>query len=360
MAKALDLAGRGRWNTAPNPRVGCILVKDGHEIASGWHAQVGGAHAEAAALAEAGHTAVTEGATAYVTLEPCNHHGRTPPCTEALIAAGISRVVVGMRDPDPRVSGSGLMRLQQAGLEVELMEEHTEGRWLNRRFLSSLERQRPWIVLKCAVSADGFADPPRALGQRGSLPITRPALRALTHAWRAEEEAILVGAGTVVIDDPALDVREAEGPSPAPIVIDPQGRTPRESKAYLHPRAAVVGGPEGLADHVTRIPSDMHPPIEAAIRHAHDAGFRSVLVEGGPATLGHFLQAGLWDEARWCTSPRPTSGGLIAPPFPGPDAAVLRGEHAFGEDHIRYAVHHESVAWVGMAPPPTLHLPLPS
>ena len=245
-------------------------------------------------------------------------------------------------------------------MEVVLMEDHPEGRWLNRRFLSSLERQRPWIVLKCAVSADGFADPPRMEGQRGSLPITRPALRALTHTWRAEEEAILVGAGTVVTDDPALDVREAEGPSPAPIVLDPKGRTPHDAQVYLHPHAAVVGGPEGLPDHVIRIPNDASHPIESAIQHAHGAGCRSILVEGGPITLAHFLSSGMWDEVRWCTSPRATSGGIAAPHFPGPETALLRGEHDFGEDHVRYGVNHRAVQWVGMAPPPTLHLPLPS
>lgn len=362
MERALGLADKGRWGAAPNPRVGCVIVHEGIAIAEGWHAEAGGPHAEVAALDRLNPADPRlSNSTAYVTLEPCNHHGRTPPCTERLIGSGIPHVVVGMVDPDPRVAGTGMARLRGAGIDVEVFESIPEGRWLNRRFLSSLERGRPWVVLKCAVSADGFMDPPRSPGQTGSLPITSPALRKLTHSWRAEEEAILVGAGTVNIDNPALDTREHPGRSPIPVVMDPEGLTSPTAAVYGHPSAIVLGGPQGLADHVTRILGHEGTPVEQALSHLQGEGIRSVLVEGGAVTLGHFLASELWDEMRWCRSSSALGGGLSAPTAPtAPEVSHTRGMHPFATDVVRYDVHPESAAWVGCAPPPTLSLPLPT
>jgi diaminohydroxyphosphoribosylaminopyrimidine deaminase/5-amino-6-(5-phosphoribosylamino)uracil reductase len=359
MSRALALAARGRWGTAPNPRVGCIIVHEGQAIAEGWHARIGGPHAEAAALASlAADDARLATATAYVTLEPCNHHGRTSPCSERLLQAGIPRIVVGMVDPDPRVSGSGIHRLRAAGVQVDLMGSHPSGRWLNRRFLSSLERRRPWVVLKCAVSADGHADPPREAGQMGSLPITAPKLRKLTHQWRAEESAILVGAGTVNTDDPRLDVREALGDAPFPVVMDPDGLTSPEAHVYAHPQACVLGGPAHLPAHVQRLSLSTDDHVAHVLEALQGMGCRSVLVEGGPHTLAQFLESGLWDEARWCRSAVPTGGGLKAPILPS--EAVLRGTHPFGDDVVDYFLNPVSAKWTEASPPPTLTLPLPS
>ena len=359
MDRAFALAENGRWNTAPNPRVGCVIVSGDQAIAEGWHAQWGGDHAEVDALKQldASDPRLAE-ATAYVSLEPCNHHGRTPPCTELLIQRGIPRVVVGMQDPDPRVAGSGIERLRGAGIEVVVLNGQTSGRWLNRRFLSSLERGRPWVVLKCAVSPDGFADPPRKHQERGSLPITSAPLRKLTHQWRAEEQAILVGAGTVAMDDPRLDVREASGPAPFPVVMDPHGRTSPSAQVYQHPQAVVWGGHNTLPAHVVQLDTSDGPAIESVLKHLHHTGCRSVLVEGGPYTLNGFFQSGLWDEARWCMGPTPTGGGMPAPALP--EGAILRGAHPYGEDHVRYFVNPHSADWVGHAPSPTLALPLPA
>ncbi len=360
MKLALREAERGRLGASPNPRVGCVVVHGGEAIATGWHAAVGGDHAEVAAL----NTLSPDdprlaSSVAYVTLEPCSHHGRTPPCTERILDSGIPRVVIGMEDPDPRVSGSGIARLRQAGIQVDVMASLPEGRWLNRRFLSSLERNRPWVVLKCAVSADGFADPPRVEGQRGSLAITAPALRGLTHFWRAEEEAIVVGAGTVVVDDPLLNVREASGRDPMPIVIDPSGRTSPEARVWSHPRATVLGGPANLPNHVTRIAGAGCDAAPAVLEFLQDAGCRSALIEGGPATLEGFLASDLWDEFRWCRSPRAVSGGIAAPAMPT-SLSMLRGVHPFGEDTAEYWVRRNSAEWATCAPPPSLSLPLPS
>ena len=360
MAEALALARRGHIGTAPNPRVGCVLVQDGYILSSGWHAAVGGPHAEAAALQALPPGGDARGATAYVTLEPCSHHGRTPPCSEAFIASGIARCVVGMVDPNPMVAGSGIDRMRAAGIEVAVLDAFPEGRWLNRRFLSAMERGRPWIILKCAVSADGFMDPPRQGGEMGSLAITSPALRRLTHHWRAEEGAILVGAGTVGTDDPALNVREAEGPNPLRIVLDPQGRTTADRQVYADGHSTlVVGGPQGLAESVVRLDANGQDVLPLLVENLMTREVRSILVEGGADTLGRFLDAGLWDELRLCHASHQTGGGLPAPSWPTGEDALLRGEHPFGADHVEYHVHPASAAWVGTHCPPTLSVPLP-
>ncbi len=197
MARALRLAERGLTTTTPNPRVGCVLVKDGAVVGEGWHERAGEPHAEIHALKAAGNLA--RGATAYVTLEPCSHHGRTPPCAEALIAAGVARVVAAMRDPNPQVAGQGLAQLNAAGIAVADGLLAHEARELNIGFVSRMERGRPWVRLKLAASLDGKT----ALNNGRSQWITGPEARRDGHAWRARACAILTGAGTVRDDDRA-------------------------------------------------------------------------------------------------------------------------------------------------------------
>ena len=360
MAAALTLARRGQVGTAPNPRVGCVLVRDGRVLSSGWHAAVGGPHAEAVALQALPTGENARGATAYVTLEPCSHHGRTPPCSDALIDSGIARCVVGMVDPNPKVSGQGIERMSDAGIDVTVLDAFAEGRWLNRRFLSAMERGRPWVVLKCAVSSDGFIDPPRAPGETGSKAITSPALRRLTHQWRAEEGAILVGAGTVISDDPQLDVREATGPSPLRVVLDPRGRTSCDAKVFRGPGSTLVlGGPDGVSPTVGRLPATTEGTIPAVLEALHTREIRSVLVEGGADSLRRFIEGGLWDELRICRSAVHLEDGLKAPHWPSAEGAPIRGVHPFGTDHVEYRVHPDSARWVGMCPPPTLSVAFP-
>lgn len=362
MGMALRLARLGDIGTSPNPRVGCVLVRDGECLASGWHARCGGPHAEAEALGQLSEPADARGATAYVTLEPCSHHGRTPPCCDALIAAGIARCVIGMVDPHPLVAGQGIQAMEAAGIEVHVLPMSGHGRWVNRRFLSGLERGRPWVVLKCAVSADGFVDPPRRPGETGSLAITSPALRKLTHRWRSEEDAILVGAQTVTVDNPTLNAREAGGPHPLRLILDPHGRTPSASKVYEEGEQDtwVVGGPQTLPEWIRRMEAEPHDDaFMVAMGALHEAELRSVLVEGGARTLERVLASGCWDELRICTSASNTGGGLSAPDWPGQDQALLRGSHPFGSDRVDYWVRNESAQWVGDAPAPTLSIAMP-
>jgi diaminohydroxyphosphoribosylaminopyrimidine deaminase/5-amino-6-(5-phosphoribosylamino)uracil reductase len=229
MARALRLARRGLYTTTPNPRVGCVIVKDGAVVGEGWHERAGGPHAEVTALAAAGSRA--RGATLYVTLEPCHHHGRTPPCDETVIAAGIKRVVMAMQDPDPRTAGQGIERLRQTGIEVETGIIEDEARELNIGFISRLSRGRPWVRVKLAASLDGKT----ALANGASRWITGNAARCDGHHWRARACAVLTGIGTVRADDPWLTVREvATIRQPLRVVVD--------SRLAISPAARILEG----------------------------------------------------------------------------------------------------------------------
>ncbi len=228
MAHALRLAERGLYRTMPNPRVGCVIVKDNALVGEGWHERAGGPHAEARALLSAG--AAARGATAYVTLEPCSYYGRTPPCADALIAAGVARVVAAMRDPNPLVSGRGIERLVQAGIPAEVGLMQAEALELNPGFVSRMTRGRPWLRLKTAASLDGRT----ALGNGESKWITGEAARADVQRWRARACAILTGVGTVLADDPRMNVRGIDTPrQPLRVIVDSSLRTPPTARILV-------------------------------------------------------------------------------------------------------------------------------
>ena len=226
MARALRLAERGLYTTQPNPRVGCVIARADEVVGEGWHQRAGEPHAEVFALREAG--ARAQGATAYVTLEPCAHHGRTPPCADALIAAGIARVVAACTDPNPKVAGGGLRRLMDAGIDVQTGLMHEAARELNRGFFSRIERGRPWLRVKLAMSLDGRT----ALANGESQWITGEAARADVQRWRARSSAIMTGSGTVLADDPRLTVRSPDLKESAPplrVVLDRNLQTPQHA-----------------------------------------------------------------------------------------------------------------------------------
>lgn len=239
MARALQLAERGLWTTNPNPRVGCVLVRDGWIVGEGWHEMAGEPHAEVHALRNAGPRA--RGATAYVTLEPCSHHGRTPPCAEALIAAGVSRVVSAMSDPNPLVSGKGLALLEAAGITASSGLLETEARELNIGFISRMTRGRPWLRLKTAASLDGKT----ALNNGLSQWITGPDARRDGQRWRARACAILTGIGTVRDDDPQLNVRDFETTrQPLRVVVDSKLETPLNARILQGGPVLIAGAAE--------------------------------------------------------------------------------------------------------------------
>jgi diaminohydroxyphosphoribosylaminopyrimidine deaminase/5-amino-6-(5-phosphoribosylamino)uracil reductase len=294
MARALRLAERGLTTTTPNPRVGCVLVRDGAVVGEGWHERTGEPHAEAYALQRAG--AAAGGATAYVTLEPCSHFGRTPPCADALIAAGVVRVVTAMADPNPQVAGEGISKLQAAGIDapVGLMEDRA--RELNVGYIARMTRARPWLRLKVAASLDGKT----ALDNGKSQWITGPAARRDAHAWRARSCAILTGSGTVRDDDPSLTVRDVPcSRQPLRVVVDSRLATPAAAKVLQGPGALVFSAASGTlagAEVVVRPDGAGRADLAAVLEELGRRGVNEVLVEAGMRLNGALLAAGLVDE----------------------------------------------------------------
>jgi diaminohydroxyphosphoribosylaminopyrimidine deaminase/5-amino-6-(5-phosphoribosylamino)uracil reductase len=295
MAEAVALGRRVRADTSPNPWVGAVVVPDGDQPAAEGATQPwGGPHAEAVALELAGASA--RNATVYVTLEPCAHHGRTPPCTDALIAAGVRRVVVGVLDPDPQVSGRGVQRLREAGIDVEVGVAEAEVTASLRPYLAHRRRGRPWVVLKLAATLDGRIAAPDGSSQW----ITGPAARMDVHQLRAESDAILVGAGTVRADDPALTVREVAGREPLRVVL---GRPPDDAR--VHPALVHDGALESLLDDLGR------------------RGVIQLLVEGGARVAASFHRSGLIDQYVLYLAPALLGGDDGVPLFAGPGAPSL-------------------------------------
>ena len=335
MQRALDLARLGLHSTMPNPRVGCVVVRDGEIVGEGWHRRAGEPHAEVHALAQAGERA--RGATAYVTLEPCAHQGRTPPCANRLIGAGVAKVIAAMADPNPLVNGQGLARLREAGVEVRCGLLEQEARALNEGFIARMERGWPWVRVKAATSLDGFI----ALPTGESQWITGEAARADGHAWRARASAILTGSGTVMADDPAMTVRHvAVERQPVRVLVDAQ--------LQVSSHAAIFGPGEGwvaharppawpddghrqrLIDRGVRLlylpaPDGRHVDLAALLRAMGEAGFNEVHVEAGAGLNAALLQAGLVDELLMYLAPSMLGQGLPAfalPAVPGLDQRI--------------------------------------
>ena len=312
MARALRLAVLGLYTAEPNPRVGCVLVRDGEVVGEGWHQRTGGPHAERLALAMAGERA--RGATAYVSLEPCCHHGRTPPCTDGLIEAGVTRVVAAMRDPNPLVAGEGLARLLAQGIEVVegLLEE--EARRLNPGFIKRMEQGLPYVRCKLAASLDGRT----AMASGESQWITSEAARRDVQYLRARSSAILTGVGTVLADDPSLNVRlaardlpgvEPEGPvrQPLRVVVDSRLRTPPTARMLGLPGTTLIAclAPEPSHAAQTKaagaqvLATSAGPggvDLEYLLRYLARQDINEVLIEAGTTLAGAALQAGLVDE----------------------------------------------------------------
>ncbi len=301
MARALVLAERGLFTTTPNPRVGCVIVRDERIIGEGWHVRAGEPHAEVHALAMAG--AAARGATAYVTLEPCSHHGRTPPCAEALVKAGVSRVVAAMQDPNPLVAGRGLARLQEAGIEVLSGVQEAEARELNIGFVSRMTRGRPWLRLKAAATLDGKT----ALDNGVSQWITGDDARRDAHRWRARSCAVLTGIGTVRDDDPQLNVRAIPTDrQPLRVVVDARLETPLNAKVLDGGKVLIAGAtdnPERIAALLRRgadvliLPNDGGKvDLPALLAELGRRGINEVLAESGFKLNGSLLREGCVDE----------------------------------------------------------------
>jgi diaminohydroxyphosphoribosylaminopyrimidine deaminase/5-amino-6-(5-phosphoribosylamino)uracil reductase len=306
MGRALQLAGRGLYTTDPNPRVGCVLARGEEVVGEGWHVRAGGPHAEINALRAAGERAV--GATAYVTLEPCCHHGRTPPCTDALITAGVQRVVAAMEDPNPRVGGAGLKALQAAGIEVRSGVLAAEAQRLNPGFVMRMRQGRPWVRCKLAMSLDGRT----AMASGESRWITGEAARRDAHRWRARSSAVMTGVETVLADDPSLTVRldpDEAGPwrQPLRVILDTHLRTPPEARLLGMPGETLIltGVPDRyreaqlVRDGVSVITLSMDGrrlDLAAVMGYLGRMEINEIHLEAGATLSGALLAAGWVDE----------------------------------------------------------------
>ena len=341
MKRALALAERGLYTTTPNPRVGCVIVRDGEIVGEGWHERAGAPHAEVNALADArARGRDPRGATLYVTLEPCNHTGRAPPCTDAVIAAGVGRVVAAMADPNP-AAAFGAARLRAAGIVTEVGLLGEAARELNIGFVSRMTRGRPWVRMKAAASLDGRT----ALVSGASQWITGEAARADGHAWRARACAILTGIGTVREDDPQLSVREVATPrQPRRIVIDRHAETPPAAKVLAGDGALIVTAgarnplwPSGVE--VLALPDpDGRVDLDALMRTLGERGINELHVEAGGKLNGALLAAGVVDELVLYFAPC-----LLGDPARG--VAEFRNGLAELSDRVALAIH--DVARIG-------------
>ena len=320
MSRALMLAERGVYTTEPNPRVGCVLVADGRIVGEGWHVRAGEGHAEVNALAQAGDLA--RGATAYVTLEPCSHFGRTPPCADALVKAGVSRVVAAMQDPNPQVAGNGLNRLREAGIEVSCGLLEAQAQALNPGFIKRMQQGLPWVRVKLAMSLDGRT----AMASGESKWITGPAARADVQRLRARSGAVVSGADSVLLDDSALTVRAAELGLPADeaaaaaerqplrVLIDSLRRVPLDQRFFREtgPTLVISTSAEQAADdyraagsELLAVPgADGKVDLHAVLQTLAERGCNEVLVEAGAGLSGAFWRAGLVDELIVYMAPR--------------------------------------------------------
>ncbi len=306
MARAIQLAHKGLYTTDPNPRVGCVLVKNDRIVGEGWHERAGGPHAEIHALQQAGEEA--EGATAYVTLEPCSHHGKTPPCADALIKAGVVRVVAAMQDPNPAVSGAGLKKLAQAGVEVESGLLESQARELNPGFIKRMTKGLPWVRIKLAMSLDGRT----AMASGESQWITSPAARDDVHKWRARSSAIMTGINTVMEDNPSLNMRltkeqlgiEGDTRQPLRVIVDSHLKCPKDAQMLNLPGKTVVltisaqpADCESPAVEVVKLPEqDRRVDLNMALQWLAEHEINEVHVEAGSVLCGSLLEADLVDE----------------------------------------------------------------
>ncbi len=328
MQRCLTLAARGLGGTAPNPLVGCVIVRNECILAEGWHHRAGEPHAEVEAIRAMGEGQIPSDATVYVNLEPCAHFGKTPPCANLLLERGASRIVVAMQDPFPDVHGKGLELLRQSGVHVLTGVLEAEATWLNRRFLSAVTRNRPWVILKWAETADGYMADESGIRRQ----ISGPSAQLLLHRWRSEEGAFLVGKNTVIHDNPLLTNRLYGEKQPVRIVVDPKLELPAYMSVFNNQAQTWV-----LNEAVSRISGNLrwmaygHNLFPVLFDAMHEDGSNSLVVEGGPVTLQRFLNSGYADEIRILRSKKQRWGsGIPAPAFHG----TLRETQALHDDDV--------------------------
>jgi diaminohydroxyphosphoribosylaminopyrimidine deaminase/5-amino-6-(5-phosphoribosylamino)uracil reductase len=321
MQRALELAEFGRGKVSPNPMVGCVIVHNDKIIGEGYHQKYGQAHAEVNALNAVKNQELLAEATVFVTLEPCSHFGKTPPCANLLVEKKVKRVVIAAFDTNPLVGGKGIQILKEAGIEVQTGLLGKEARFQNKRFFTQIEKKRPYVILKWAQTADGFV----AREDYSSKWITNSSSRQLVHKWRAEEDAIMVGKNTARYDDPALNVRDWVGKNPLRLVIDSRLELPNSLKLFDEAVPTICyniqkAEVKGTLEYV-KLRDGFE--IKDILEDLYQRNIQSLIIEGGSYLLNKFLASELWDEARVFTSSNKFGGGIAAPVPPTPVSETI-------------------------------------
>lgn len=340
MQRCLDLAELGKGSVSPNPMVGAVIVHQGRVIGEGYHHKYGEAHAEVNAIDRVierfdNADELLRKSTIYVSLEPCAHYGKTPPCADLIIKHHIPNVVVGCRDPFAQVDGKGIEKLKDAGINVAVGVLEKECQWLNRRFFTRVQKHRPYIILKWAQTADGFFAP----DDSSQLWITGQESRKLVHQWRTEEDAVLVGKNTVAIDNPQLNARYAHGKSPKRVVIDRRLELDPALNVFDQSVETIIFNEiktdfDGKNKYIALEDFERYVP-QYILFQLYLQDIQSVIIEGGACTLDSFIEAGLWDEARIFTGETELKKGIKAPEVTG----HIIGEYSSGPDKLKILVN---------------------
>jgi diaminohydroxyphosphoribosylaminopyrimidine deaminase/5-amino-6-(5-phosphoribosylamino)uracil reductase len=315
MQRCLELAVKGLGNVAPNPMVGCVIVCDGEIVAEGYHEQYGSGHAEPNAIKQVS-DAILKKSMLYVTLEPCSHHGKTPPCADLIINKGVKKVVIGNLDSNPLVSGRGIQKLKEAGIEVEYRVLDKECKELNKRFFTFHEKKRPYIILKWAQTQDGFISRIPLPKNKEDNWITGKESKDLVHQWRGEESAILIGYNTALVDNPLLTTRLVEGKNPVRLIIDKNLDLPHNLNIFNNDAKTIVFNSIKSSDddNIRYVRIDFQNMIQEILNECYVLNISSVIIEGGTKTINEFIQKNTWDEARLFVNPNKVFKQGIASP----------------------------------------------
>lgn len=334
MERALELAQNGRGSVSPNPMVGCVIVCDGKIIGEGFTSPYGGPHAEVNAIHSVQDHALLSQSIVYVTLEPCAHYGKTPPCADLLIEKKVKSVVIACRDPFDQVDGKGIDKLKNAGIDVSVGVLQEKAEELNVRFFTAIQKNRPYVILKWAQTSDGFV----ARENYDSKWISNSQSRQIVHKWRTEEDAILVGKNTAIYDNPSLTAREWDGKNPTRILLDSNLEVNKNSNLFDENAPTIIFNSlkEEKEKNIQWVKTEMNNPW-SVLRKLHERRIQSVIIEGGSQVLNSFINENCWDEARVFTSSNTFGAGIKAPMV---DGTVELEETIFDDQLTIYKNNH--------------------
>jgi diaminohydroxyphosphoribosylaminopyrimidine deaminase/5-amino-6-(5-phosphoribosylamino)uracil reductase len=335
MARCIELAKNGFGQTYPNPMVGCVIVHNDEIISEGWHQKAGETHAEVNAIRNLEDESLIKNSTIYVSLEPCSHFGKTPPCADLIVAKGFKKVVIGMTDPHAKVKGKGIKKLFENGCHVTLGVCEEECLELNKRFITFHEKHRPYIILKWAESQDGYLSPFEYGKHNSQNPVwlTNSYSKQRVHQWRSQEQAIMIGKHTALMDNPSLTSRLYQGQNPLRVLIDQNLEVPNSNAIFSEDAKTLVfvdKAPENSDNHIDYVEINFDENVITQIlKKLHQKNIQSIIVEGGRITLQHFIDLNLWDEARVFKSEVLLKKGTKAPEF---EAEAVKTERILNDE----------------------------